>query len=213
MATASRQLEKALDRRRHVHDDRLWRPAAAHGHDDDVPVLREQPCDVTGDRRLADPLAGSDHRERRPLEGLEGHRLEAEVRTDVRCSSREGPARKPEALRSVEHRLVGQVDHDLRSRCLEPGVEVVVERHSVVLAALDLLGAAEHDGGDDLVGKLGERGADDVRIVLAVDERERPRPVGAHRRAVTSDSMRAVYFSNSSVSAENWMIRSWPWKG
>ena len=31
--------------------------------------------------------------------------------------------------------------------------------------------------------------------------------------AVTSSSIRVVYFSNASVSVENWMIRSCPWNG
>ena len=39
---------------------------------------------------------------------------------------------------------------------------------------------------------------DDVRIVLPVDQREY-----VHGRLLTSSSMRVVYFSNSSVSAEN----------
>ena len=53
-----------------------------------------------------------------------------------------------------------------------------------------------------------ERDPDDVRIVLTVDQSQR-----LHGGLVTSPSMRVVYFSNSSVSAENWMIRSWSWYG
>ena len=61
---------------------------------------------------------------------------------------------------------------------------------------------------DDLVRERGERVPDDVRVVLAVDEGER-----SHWRPVSSPSIRAVYFSNSSVSTENWMMRSCPWNG
>ncbi len=84
------------------------------------------------------------------------------------------------------------------------------ERHAVVLpaAAAELLGAARDERGDELVGQLGERGADDRDVVLPVDHRERPQ-----LRDESSPSIRAVYFSKSSVSVENWMIRSCPWNG
>ena len=62
---------------------------------------------------------------------------------------------------------------------------------------------------DHVVRQLGERVAHDRRVVLAVDDRECAR----HRRDVTSPSIRAVYFSNSSVSVANWMIFSCPWNG
>ena len=53
-----------------------------------------------------------------------------------------------------------------------------------------------------------ERLAHHRRVVLPVDERDRP-----HRGAVTSRSIRPVYFSCSPVDVSNWMIRSCPWKG
>ena len=65
----------------------------------------------------------------------------------------------------------------------------------------------EHRG-DELVGQLRERVADDGGVVLPVDQRE-----GPQSRDVSSSSIRAVYFSYSSVSVENWMIRSCPWNG
>ena len=45
-------------------------------------------------------------------------------------------------------------------------------------------------------------------VVLPVDHDKR-----SHVREVTSSSIRVVYFSNASVSVENWMIRSCPWNG
>ena len=79
---------------------------------------------------------------------------------------------------------------------------------AVLVPAAQLLGPTEHDGADDVERGLPKGGAHDVRVVLAVDERER-----LHGLLVTSSSIRDVYFSNSSVSAENWMIRSCPWYG
>ena len=83
------------------------------------------------------------------------------------------------------------------------------ERHAVVLLPpRELLGTARDERGDELVGQLGERGSDDRDVVLPVDDRER-----SQLRDESSPSIRAVYFSNSSVSVENWMIRSCPWNG
>ena len=87
-----------------------------------------------------------------------------------------------------------------------------MEGHAVVFAAADLLRAPQEHSAEDRVRKLGESIPDYLRIVLAVDQRERRRPLPGHR-LVTSSSIRVVYFSNSSVSAENWMIRSEPWNG
>ena len=64
------------------------------------------------------------------------------------------------------------------------------------------------EGADDLVWKRRERVTHDRDVVLSVDDDH-----GPHRFVVTSPSIRAVYFSNSSVSIANWMIFSWPWKG
>src|SRR5437868_6353610 len=60
-----------------------------------------------------------------------------------------------------------------------------------------------------VVRQLRERVAHPGRVVLAVDQRERPHC----DRVVTSPSILAVYFSNASVSVETWMIRSCPWNG
>src|SRR5262249_23039333 len=87
--------------------------------------------------------------------------------------------------------------------------EPVDERDAVPLSGPHLLVAADHDRAHPFVGEPGEGAANDVRGVVAVDERNRP-----HRRcAVTSWSIRLVNFSYSSVSRSNWMIRSRPWKG
>src|SRR5262249_5642624 len=84
------------------------------------------------------------------------------------------------------------------------------ERDAVVLAADELLAPAGEPGADDVVGQRRERVTHDRRVVLAVDDRNRAL---RHSLAVTSFSIRAVYFSNASVSSENWMIRSCPWYG
>ena len=96
-----------------------------------------------------------------------------------------------------------------RAIALVDGVERVHERNPVVLATAELLGPADEERTDDLVRKRRERVPNHGRIVLAVDQDERPL---AHDER-TSSSIRAVYFSYVFVSVENWMIRSCPWNG
>ena len=103
------------------------------------------------------------------------------------------------ALLRIEHRLVGQVDRDLGA-----ARPLFHDRYAVVRRAAQLLRPTDEAHGDELVRQLVQRGPHDVRIVLAVDDGDRP------HRAVTSFSMRAVYFSYVFVSVENWMIFSWP---
>ena len=159
------------------------------------------PCDGG----LPDPLAGADDRERR--DGWGGQvlgRPKTEVSADVLEPLRERPARPEHALARSEHRLVREIDDDLRPRL----VQRLDERDTVVLAAAQLLRAADEDRADEVVRQFGERVTHDVPVMLAVDERDR-----VHDCVVTSDSILAVYFSNESVSVENWMIRSCPWNG
>jgi hypothetical protein len=110
-----------------------------------------------------------------------------------------------EPLHRSEHRLVGEVDDHLRR------AESVDERNAVVagLAFAKLLRPADEDRSLPLVRERCERVAHHRRIVLTVDERHRAR----HRLAVTSLSIRPVYFSYSPVETSNWMIRSCPWNG
>jgi hypothetical protein len=139
---------------------------------------------VPGDCRLADALAGADHRHRRQLERVERRRVEAEVGADVRQAEREEARREREPQLRRQDRLVGEVDDDLRvARMLD-------DRHAVGRLAAQLLGAADEDHADELVRELVERLAHDIRVVLAVDDGDRP-----HRCDVTSPSIRAVYFS------------------
>ena len=103
-----------------------------------------------------------------------------------------------EALGRAEHRLVREVDHDL-------GVaEAVDERHADVEPAAQLLGSADEDRAHPLVRQRPQRVAHHGRVVLPVNERDSAH----HRFAVTSRSMRPVYFSYSPVDTSNWMIRS-----
>ena len=123
---------------------RLGRPAAAHRDDDDVAVVREQARDVAGDRRLADALAGPDHGERRQLERLElaaarsGSRRPrtASPRASTRLASR-NRSRGPSTGSSERSTTTsGSYRASASSRSSR-------ERHAVVLAARELLGAAD----------------------------------------------------------------------
>ena len=143
-------------------------------------------------RGLADALARPDHRERRALDRVQLRRVEPEIGADVRNAVGEKPAREKEPRARVEHRLVGEVDGDLRV------ARFGHERNPVIGHAAQLLGAADQHDADELVRQLLERRSHDVRIVLPVDDRD-----SLHRLLVTSPSMRAVYFSKVFVSLEN----------
>ena len=117
---------------------------------------------------------------------------------------RERAARPQHPLARAEHRLVREVDDD-SARASSSESE---HRQAVLLPTAELLRAADEDRADEVERQLGERVPHDVRVVLAVDQGDR-----LHECVVTSDSIRAVYFSNASVSVENWMIFSCPWKG
>jgi hypothetical protein len=204
MATGARQCQEFVERRRDLDHLRLGRSAAPHRDDDDIAVAREQPGEVARDGGLPDPLAGADHRQRRQRERLERGRVEAEVRSHVRDAGRQRPRREREALLRPEHGLVGQVDDDVGPMLGNRRLEVGAHEQPVLLAAAELLLAAGEHGGDEVVGQLGERVANDRRVVLPVDHGDRP----GQLRDESSPSIRAVYFSNSSVSVENWMMRS-----
>src|SRR5262249_17363759 len=128
---------------------RAWRPTARPGSPSPPPAPRPRvpsclrlrtapspagtvPCDVARDGRLPHPLARSDHGERGNLDRVKIHRVEAEVRADVRDAGGEGAAREQEAPLGPEHRLVRQVDDELRPR--EALLERVDERHADVEA-------------------------------------------------------------------------------
>jgi len=197
--------DQILDRRRSLDELRLRRAAAPHRDDDDVAVACEEAREVNRDRRLPDALTGADHGDRRQLERLQLWRVEPEVGADVRESGGECPRSPIEPLERAEHGLVGKIDHDLG------GPEAVHERHAGVatIALAPLLRPADEDRPLPLVRERLERVAHHRRIVLTVDERDR----ADHRLAVTSLSIRPVYFSYSPVEVSNWMIRSWPWNG
>ena len=160
------------------------------------------------DGRLADPLPRSHDGDRRELERRTLRRIEAEVRAHVGQAGREHAAREGEPLDGPENRLVREVDDDLGRVRLDRGLDVQRQRHSVLLAAAQLLLSAHEHGGDELVGELLERVAHDGGVVLAVDYGER-----LHVRVVTSSSIAPVNFAYSSVSSENETSRTWPWNG
>ena len=164
---------------------------------------------MAGDRGLPHALPGAYDRKRRERKRRQLGRVETKVRAHIRQPEREHPARHPEAFSRPEHRLVGEVDDDLGLELGDRRFQLVHDRHAVVVTAAQLLGAAGEPDGHELVRQHSERIAHHGRIVLPVGYGQRPHQV----LAVTSSSIRVVYFSNASVSVENWMIRSEPWNG
>jgi hypothetical protein len=152
---------------------------------------------VAGNGGLADALARSDHRQGRQLERLEAHGIEAEVGAEVGKTRRQRAARELETAPRIDDRLVGEIDHGLGACRLDAFFQGVVQGNAVVLVAAQLLGAADENGAQDLVRQRDERHANDVRVVLAVNQGQ------TLHLLLTSSSIRVVYFSNSSVSAEN----------
>ena len=136
--------------------------------------------------------------------GSSTRRVEAEVGADVREAGGERPRRPAKPLGRAEHRLVGEVDDDLGR------AEAVDERHAVVARRSRSFSvpptriAPSHS-----YGSAASASRTTGAIVLPVDQRDGPR----HRLAVTSRSIRPVYFSYSPVATSNWMIRSCPWNG
>ena len=203
----ARKVEQRLERRLHECHLRLRRSSTPHRHDDDVTIPCEQPRDMTRYGRLADAFPCTDDCQRREWKRRVLRRLEAKVGALVAETRRKDTAGDQHAFARPQHRLVRQVDDDLRIR--EAVLERFEQRHAVVRLSAQLLRAAREPGADHLVGQPRDRIPHDRRVVLAVDDDDRRR----HRREVTSPSMRAVYFSNSSVSTANWMIFSCPWNG
>ena len=154
--------------------------------------------------RLPVPITATDG----VADRLEARRVEPEVGALVRHAERERARARAEARRRPEHGLVGEVENDVGRVLGDRRLERGRERHAVLLAAAQLLGAADEHAGNDLVGQLDESIPDHGGVVLPVDHGD-----GPHERDVTSDSIRPVYFSYSKVSVENWMMRSCPWKG
>ena len=122
MPAFARELEQALERRADLSHLRLGRPAAAHRHDDHVAVERQQPREVPRDRGLAHALARAHDRQRREGKRRQLGRVEAKVRPHVRQAVSQHPARHPEALARAEHRLVGEIDHELRLELCDRGL-------------------------------------------------------------------------------------------
>ncbi len=209
MASGTRQLDERVHRRRHVHDFRLGRPSPPHRDDDDVPIGRQQARDVPGHRCLPHPLPRTHDGERGNVHGRERRSVEAEIGPLVRQPVDEDAAGERHPLDRPEHRVVRQVEHELGRVRGDRLVDPAGERHAVVLAAAQLLAAADEHCRDDVVRHRGQRVPHDGRVVLTVDQRDDAR----HPRVVTSRSILPVYFSYSNVEVENWMIRSCPWNG
>ena len=108
----------------------------------------------------------------------------------------------------AEHRLVREIDDDVRAQACDSRLHVGHERNAVLVPAAELLLTADEHGRDEVVRQLGERVTDDRGVVLAVDDGESP-----HVRVVTSSSIAPVNFAYSSVSSANETSLTWPWKG
>ena len=198
MAARTGEREQVVQRRRRLDELRLRGAASAHRDDDDPTVAGENARHVPVHGCLPDPLAQADHGERRCRDRLERRRLEAKVGADVRQPERKRTRRPQHPLPRPEHRLVGEIDHEIGP----DRVELADERDAVILAPADLLRAADEERPDDLVRELRERVPHDRCVVLSVDQDK-----SSHVDR-TSSSIRAVYFSYVFVSVENWMIRS-----
>jgi hypothetical protein len=137
--------------------DHLRARGAAAPHRDDAgvePLPRQQPRQIPRYRRLADPLAGPDDRERR----LGGHlaelrRPQLEVAPQVARSGGERQRSYPHPLPVADDGLVGEV-HDyvdgvLGEGILDRGCRVLAgyEGHTVVGPLFELLRAAQEGGG------------------------------------------------------------------
>ena len=193
----ARKREQVLQRRIRLGDNRLPRTSASHRHDDYLAVAGEDARDVAGDRRLADPLTRSNDGEGRELERFERDRVQPEVGAEIRETGCERAARELEAPGWIEDGLVGEVDNCFRPRCFDSLLEGLVQRDAVILVAAQLFRSAYEHRAENLVRDGDERNANDIRVVLPVDQRQCPHLL------LTSSSIRVVYFSNSSVSAEN----------
>ena len=180
MPPGAREREQVGHGRLHLDDLGLGRPPAPHRDDDDAAVARHHPRDVPGDGRLADPLAGADHGDGRRPDRLEARRLEPEVGALVRHAERQSARGEPEPGGRPEHGLVREIEHDI-GRVLEDRLlERRRERHAVLLAATQLLGAADEDAGDDLLRQLHEGVPDHGGVVLPVDHGDRSHERDCH---------------------------------
>jgi hypothetical protein len=167
-----------VDRRRNPDDLGLRRAATAHRHDHDTPIGGKEACDMPRDRRLPHPLARADDRQGGHVDRRERRRVEAEVGPFVGDPVGEHAARERHALDRSEHGLVGEIEHQIRRVGGDRLLHLRHERHAVVVSAPQLLGSAEEHGRDDVMSGGRERITYHRRVVLAVDQRDRPHVPG-----------------------------------
>ena len=132
VSSVARELQQALDRRCDEHRLGLGRAATPHRDDDDPPGCGEAPREVPRDGGLPHALAGSDDGERRHGDPDARRRVEAEVRAFVGQPEREDAARQREPLARPEHRLVGEIEHQIGRVPLDRHLERGLERDAVV---------------------------------------------------------------------------------
>ena len=177
----------------------------AHRDDHDVPLACEQTRQMPGDGGLADALARADHRDGRQLERLVagGSKRKSAPMYAIPAAS----ARDAQRRRSARE-MTGSSE---RSTSASAPCEALDERHTEALTVAQLLRPAGEDRAHPLVRQLPERLPDHVGACSPSISATASSHSSA--AAVTSPSMRLVYFSYSSVSRSNWMIFSDPWNG
>ena len=172
----TRERDELLDRRRRLDELGLRGPAAAHRDDDDASVAREQACDVPCHCGLADALAV-------PITAIDGSSNGWNVGGSKRKSaptygspSARNARRELQAQLRRQHRLVGQVDDDLRV------VRAIARRSARRSPARRAASPSRRSASRRRTRTAAPRARRGRRpIVLAVDDRDRP-----HRFEVTS---------------------------
>ena len=199
-----------LERRRDLDHLGLRRAAAAHRDDDDVAVAGEQPGEMAGHSRLPTRLPV-------PITDTAGSSNGSKTGGSKRKSAPRTARRRERAGRESSRSRGPSTGSSDRSTTIPAGAPRSPPPNSRRAAGRSrphrpppaISPCRPRGRPDELVRQLRERVADDGRVVLPVDDRHRP----TQPRDESSPSIRAVYFSNSSVSVENWITRSCPWNG
>ena len=208
---APRELEEVVDRRPHARSTSGSggppRPIATTT----TAARRARAArEVARDGRLADALAGADHRERRRSTGTKrggSKRKSAPSYGTPSASARLASAKRsrgPSTGSSERSRTTS-------GACSLDGVlERRHERHAVVASpprsfSVPPTSTAATTSSAARRGRRGRPAGSAHRRSMATH--------APHGRDVTSRSIRPVYFSYSNVSVENWMMRSCPWNG
>src|SRR5215218_9007962 len=180
-----------------------WASAAHRDHTGVEALVGQESRQVTRDRRLPHPLARPDHGQRRlGRDGAKLRRRQLEVAAEIARPGVEGERGYLHPLLVADHRLVREVDYNVDGVCGEgllycrDGVLVFDQGDAVVGAFLDLLGASEEGSGHAFCSERSlhalHRIDDHGRIVLAVDQEQRPHEALAHRSPLATVPWSAI---------------------